>query len=357
VGLVSHGRLAALPDICRMAVQRGETPGGVFVAGVGPEILAEFAFGNRSVLPKSEPSSLDTIYDLASLTKPIATTILTMQALEEGLLNLMEPVERWLPGVRGSSFADADLRHLLLHTSGLPAGCPMPEGSLDLNSVVDVIAHLSETKPVGSSFVYSDLGFHLLARIVERAFDDAPLAELVDARVLRPLGMQDAAFGVAKESISRCAPTALIDGVPLRGTVHDPTARQLGGVAGHAGLFATASDLVRLCRMILNRGQIDGERVLAPATVDLMIDPVSVPGGPKRSLGFDADTKFSNPRGEILPARGIGHTGHTGTSFWIDPPSGLYMILLTNRLHPDGNGDVVRLRRLLANVTAAAVLP
>ncbi len=349
-------RLSVLPDVCDRAVDAGETPGGVFLAGVGAEVVTKLAFGNRSVAPCRESATLDTIYDLASLTKPIATATLVMQAVEEGRLNLIEPIGRWLPDVEPTPLGTLTPRDLLLHVSGLPAGCPMPPGDIEPRDVVRAIAELGQDRPAAEAFVYSDLGFHLLADIVERAFDDCSFADLARSRVLKPLGMNDTDFGVGRADMARCAPTEAVDGVWLRGTVHDPVAQQLGGVAGHAGLFGTASDLAVYCRMILGRGECDGTRVMAPATVDLMTEPVPLPGGVLRSMGWDVDTYYSSPRGDVMPRRGVGHTGFTGTSIWIDPTSGLYMILLTNRVHPDCSGDVVRLRRVVANVTAAAVL-
>jgi len=348
--------LARLPGICRQAVADGATPGGVLLVGLRDDVLAELAFGDRAILPEREEATVGTVYDLASLTKPIVTATLIMQAAEDGLLNLMEPLGAWLSAPDDSPIASLTARDLLLHTSGLTAGCPVPAGRLTMDDVVGAIHAAGLSQPTGTAFIYSDLGFHLLARVAERVFDHQ-LDELARERILRPLGMDDTDYGVAPGALPRCAPTEVVDGAPLRGVVHDPVARQLGGVAGHAGVFGTAADLARYARMVLGRGEHGGARILRPATVDRMIAPVSVPGGGRRALGWDVDTQYSSPRGEILPATGVGHTGFTGTSLWVDPPTGLFIILLTNRLHPHGHGSVVRLRRLVANVVAAAVLP
>jgi len=349
-------RLALLPDICRRAAAEGAAPGGVLLVGRGEDTLAEFPFGDRTVAPEREPATLDTIYDLASLTKPIITATLFMQAVEDGLINLMEPIGRWLPIPKENPVAEAMPYHLLLHTSGLPAGRPLPPGDVTPEVLVGAMTKEGLVHPPGTAFIYSDVGYHLLACVLERLYD-APLADLARRRVLCPLGMCDTDYGVAPEKLARCAPTESVEGTCLRGVVHDPAARQMGGVAGHAGLFGTAHDLARYCRMILRRGECAGGRIMEPATLDRMIAPVEVPGGKRRALGWDVDTQYSSPRGELLPARGVGHTGYTGTSLWVDPPTGLFIILLTNRVHPDGHGDVVRLRRLAANVVAAAVLP
>ena len=169
--------------------------------------------------------------------------------------------------------------------------------------------------------------------------------------------MTDTSFCVASGDIWRTAPTERANGEMLRGIVHDPVAREFGGVAGHAGLFGTAHDLARFCRMVIGRGQLEGSRILQPATLDRMVAPVDVGGGNVRALGWDVNTRYSNPRGDILPARGVGHTGFTGPSCWIDAPSGIFIVLMTNRLHPDGQGDAVGLRRRVANVVAATLLP
>ncbi len=349
-------RIALLPEICRRAVGDGATPGGVLFVGRREETIAEFAFGHRSIFPTKERATLDTIYDLASLTKPIVTATLVMQAVEDGLVSLMEPVGRWLSISNSNSVAEVTPLHLLLHTSGLPAMRSLPPGPVTRETLLDAMTRDGVLHPPGTTFTYSDVGFVLLGRLLERLYD-APLSDLAQRRILVPLKMTDTGYRLAPSKFDSCAPTEIIDGKCLCGVVHDPAARQMGGVAGHAGMFGTARDLARYCRMILGRGQHEGERIMQPATVDRMIAPVEVPGGKRRALGWDVDSQYSNPRGELFPARGVGHTGFTGTSLWIDPPTGIFVILLTNRVHPDGKGDVVRLRRLVANVVAAALLP
>jgi CubicO group peptidase (beta-lactamase class C family) len=278
-----------------------------------------------------------------------------MQALEEGRVHLHEPLSRWLPIPSCNAIGDATPRQLLLHVSGLPAGRPLPTGKLSLNALVGALVEGGLENPPESVFTYSDIGFHLLAALVETVFE-RPLDELARDRILNPIGMVDTDFGVPPEKICRVAPTEMAGETMLCGQVHDPAARSLGGVAGHAGLFGTARDLARFCRMVLGRGQVDGIRILQSATLDAMIAPVEIPGGNMRALGWDVDTRYSNPRGDILPVRGVGHTGFTGPSFWIDPATGIFIILATNRLHPDGKGDAVALRRRVANVVAAALL-
>ena len=362
VGTKCTDALNRLPELCANAVKRGDVPGGVVWVGRGDETVAAFAFGARTVVPSFELATLDTIYDLASLTKPLVTATLVMQAVEEGRLNLFEPLGSLLPIPESNPVSRSTPRELLLHISGLPAGRKLPasidssEDAAVRDALVAAMVDGGLVAEPGAVFVYSDVGFHLLAAVLRGVFG-APLRELAEQRIFEPLGTRDLAYGVSDEKRARTAPTEIIDGELLRGIVHDPPARRLGGVCGHAGLFGTAADIARYCRMILRRGEIDGNRILRPATVDRMVAPVKLPGGKRRALGWDADTQYSNPRGELFPPRGIGHTGFTGPSLWIDPPSGLYVILLTNRVHPDGHGDAVRLRRVLANVVAATMLP
>ena len=243
-----------------------------------------------------------------------------------------------------------------LHTAGFPAGPSLAGGdNVSSEAVISSICGLGLEAEPGERFLYSDTGFILLALVVERVFSE-PLDVLFGRFVSDPLGMADTRFGVPESALPRCAPTEVEDGAPLRGVVHDPNCRAMGGVGGHAGLFGTTEDLARYCRMILHRGRLDGQRVLLPATVDRMTDPVAVPGGKLRSFGWDVDSQYSSPRGEIFPLRGVGHTGFTGTSIWIDKPSETFIILLTNRVHPEPGDGIVRLRRLIANVVAAAVL-
>jgi serine-type D-Ala-D-Ala carboxypeptidase len=345
--------VARLATICEGAVASNETPGGVLLVGRADEFLCEFAFGDRSVDPTIEPATTDTIYDLASLTKPLVTATLVMKAVELGLLNLMEPLSRWLD-VANTPLSEPTPRHLMLHVSGLPPGLSAPFPETREAYIAAARAFTPEHAP-GEVFTYSDTGFILLGFILEKAFGET-LDLLATRLVFDPLEMTDTAYGVTADRGERCAPTERVNGSMLRGIVHDPVARTIGGIAGHAGVFGTARDLWRYSRMILGRGELDGARILAPAVVDRMIAPINVPGGKLRSLGWDVDSQYSSPRGELLDASGVGHTGFTGTSMWIDPPSGLSIILLTNRVHPSCDGDVVRLRRVVANAVAAAVL-
>ncbi len=353
---VSEDQLALLPQVCARAVAEGITPGGVLYVGRREDLLIEFPFGARAEIPDEEPATLGTVYDLASLTKPLVTATVVFAAVERGLLNLMEPLARWLPETAGTALGDVVLRDLLLHVAGLPAGKKMPDdGSPTPSAMAREMARAGLEEPPGKRFLYSDIGYILLGFVAERAFD-RPLDELATALVFGPLGMEDTCYTPDDGALDRFAPTEMIAGAPLRGVVHDPTCRAMGGVAGHAGVLGTARDLARYCRMILGRGRHGGVQVLRPASVDCMVEARSVPGGKLRSFGWDVDSQYSSPRGELFPKRGISHTGFTGTSIYIDPPTGTFIILLTNRVHPEPRDGIVRLRRLVANVVASAVL-
>lgn len=354
--MVRAAQLERLASVCRGAVERREVPGGVLLVGRQGETLVELAFGRRAVLPQEETATPDTIYDWASLTKPVVTATLFMQAVEEGRVHLHEPLGRGLCIPSDNALSETTARQLLLHISGLPAGHPLPEGGRTRAEYLASMVATGLSAPPETQFVYSDLGFHLLAALVEDVFAES-LDTLAEERILKPLRMVDTRYGVKTGDLPRAAPTEEVGGVMLCGTVHDPVARAFGGVAGHAGLFGTAHGLARYCRMVIGRGQFEGSRILQPGTVDRMLEPVAVPGGRLRALGWDVDSQYSSPRGDILPVRGAGHTGFTGPSFWIDPPTGIYIILMTNRVHPDGSGDAVGLRRRVANVVASALLP
>jgi len=308
----------------------------------------------------------DTIFDLASLTKVVATTPAVMQLVEQGRIRLTDPVSRFIPGFERYRKDAITIRHLLTHTSGLR---PDLELEVEFSGADEAIRRAIEEVPAappGDRFVYSDINFFLLGDIVQRVSGER-LDAYVKRHVYDPLRMTETTFLPPESLRSRIAPTercprlAWPCGGPdipfLRGVVHDPTARRMGGVAGHAGLFSTAADLSRYCRMLLNGGGLGGVRILAPSTVERMIAQ-STPAGMRdvRGLGWDIDSSYSSNRGEMFPIGSFGHTGFTGTSLWLDPQSKTYVVFLSNRVHPDGKGDVTPLRARVATVAAAALL-
>jgi uncharacterized protein YbbC (DUF1343 family) len=275
-----------------------------------------------------------------------------MLLIERGQLGLEDRVGKHLPEFSGGDKDLVTIRHLLTHTSGLRPDISLkPDWSGAAEAIRLSCAEKLATRP-GERIVYSDTGPILLGEIVRR-LAGMPLDEFLQREVYGPLGMHDTGFNPPPEKRGRIAPTEVENGVPVRGVVHDPRARRMGGVAGHAGLFTTAADLARYARLLLNRGELDGVRLFKPETVALMTS-VQTPAGlsGRRGLGWDIDTGFSGPRGERFPLGSYGHTGWTGTSLWIDPFSRTFMIFLSNRNHPTEQGSVIALRKRLGTLAA-----
>ena len=357
-------RMTKIAGLVDEGIAAKELPGAVVMAGRGDEVLYQQAFGQRAVKPSSEPMTLDTIFDLASLTKVVATAPAVMMLVEDGEVRLNDRVSKYIEGFERYGKGEITVRHLLTHVSGLRPDLDM---SLEFDSYDEAIERAKEevlTSRPGERFVYSDINFFLLGEIV-REVSGLPLDQFVRERLFEPLGMHETLFRPDASLAPRIAPTEPCsplgwpcdtpDAKMLRGVVHDPTARRMRGVAGHAGLFSTAADLSVFCRMLLNHGRYGQARVLSPLTVAKMTGPVPVPGG-VRGLGWDIDTGYSSNRGELLPIGSYGHTGFTGTSIWIDPVTGTWLVFLSNRVHPDGKGDVTPLRARVATVVGSAIL-
>jgi len=332
------------------AVASGEIPGVVVLVGRGDDVLFQGAYGSRRFLPKSSPMTVDTIFDIASLTKPVGTAIAVMALVEKGTIKLDAPLGQYLKEFRGKQFDEITIRRLMTHTAGLIAYPPNGAVTAGFPSAVTEIAKIPLEYPPGSAFQYSDTGFILLGEVVRRV-SGARLDRYLERILFRPLDLQDTSFHPKASLMSRVAPTEFVGGRVLNGEVHDPRARLLGGVAGHAGMFSTAADLARICRMLLNGGILGGHRVLDAATVRMMWD-AAPEGRGMRTLGWDLSSPYSRPMAPFFPEGSVGHTGFTGTSIWIDPPTRSYMIILTNRVHPYGGG-VAKIRELRARLTAA----
>lgn len=332
------------------AVGRKDLPGAVIAVWHKDKVVYRKAFGKRAVEPAEEPMTADTIFDLASLTKPIATATSVMKLVELRRLDLDAPVARYWPEFAANGKNAITLTHLLTHTSGLIADNPLKDYLDGPAEAMKRIAALKLTAPVGEKFIYSDVNFIVLGELVKRA-SGRPLNDFARERFFSVLDMKDTGFLPPDSLKARCAPTEKRDGHWMRGEVHDPRAHALGGVAGHAGLFGTADDLIRYARMILGGGILDGTRVLQPDTVEKMTYARKVPGG-QRALGWDVRTGYSSNRGEILG--GFGHTGFTGTSIWIDPDNKFVVVFLSNAVHPVGKGSVRKLRGRVATLAAQA---
>jgi CubicO group peptidase (beta-lactamase class C family) len=371
-GKVFHPeKLAAMDAAINAAVASRQCPGGVLWLEHDGTAYHK-AFGNRALVPARETMTEDTIFDVASLTKVIATTPAVMRLIERGQVKLDAPVQTYIPEFTGDGREAITVRELMTHTSGLP---PDIETKTDWHGQAEAIkkacAEKLEYKP-GTAFKYSDINFLLLGEIVQRV-SRTPLEVFVQREIYGPLKMKDTGFLPPKEKLPRIAPTEVVvrafslgdeiqqhagwKPAPLRGVVHDPTARKMGGVAGHAGLFTTAADTARYARMLLNLGALDGARIFKPETVKLMTTVQTPPEvSAKRGLGWDIDSVFSGARGAIFPIGSYGHTGWTGGSLWIDPTSKTFVIFLCNRNHPTEAGSVARLRRQLGTLAAEAVV-
>ncbi len=336
-------------EAARDAVASGEIPGVVVLVGRDDEILYHRAWGSRTLVPAPQPMAIDTIFDIASMTKPFGTTLAVMALVERGAVALDVPLGRYLKELRGRAFEHVTVRRVLTHTAGLPSLPGNDTLTHGFPRAARALARKPLDYPPGTGFQYSDTGFILLGELVRRV-SGQPLDRYLDRIVFKPLGLRDTGFHPVAALHPRIAPTEFANGVLLQGRVHDPRARQLGGVAGHAGLFSTAADLSRICRMLLNGGELDGRRIFTAATIRTMWSPS--PDTPMRALGWDISSPYSRTMGPFFPSESVGHTGFTGTAVWLDPDSRSYMIVLTNRVHPNGGG-AANIRELRVRVAAA----
>src|SRR5580693_4336208 len=344
-------RLAAVDAIIQQAIADGNIPGAVLIVGHNGKVIYRKAYGSRALEPKREPMTLDTVFDLASLTKVIATTTAVMQLVEQGKVRLNDPVAKYVPDFAQNSKDDVTVRQLLVHFSGL-------EPDLDLKATWEgkqtaygmAFADAPQEAP-GSRFTYSDVNFIVLGALVERVSGET-LDEYVQRHIFVPLKMTRTRYVPPAAWLPKIAPTQYDENEHmLWGVVHDPTARRMGGVAGHAGLFSTGDDLAKFAQTLLDGG--DG--ILSELTVEKMTRPEQPPAAPVlRGFGWDIDSPLSSNRGDLLPVGSYGHTGWTGTSIWIDPTTETYIILLTNAVHPRG-GNAIALRTKVATAVTAAL--
>jgi uncharacterized protein YbbC (DUF1343 family)/CubicO group peptidase (beta-lactamase class C family) len=353
VGL-DPARLERIDHAVEEAIKQGQLPGAVVLVLRQGKIAYHKAFGCRSKEPVETPMTVDTVFDLASLTKSVATAPCVMILLEQGKIRLGDRAADYLPAFAQGGKKDVTVEQLLLHTAGLIPDNPLEDYGARREEALDRICRLKLVAEPGTRFLYSDVGYIVLGEIVERLGGE-PLPAFCRKNLFLPLGMADTRFLPDKRLAERAAPTERREGRWMRGEVHDPRAYRLGGAAGHAGLFSTADDLAVYAQMLLDRGQFGGTQVLSPATVRLITTPRPVPGG-WRALGWDVQTAFSGNRGELFPFGSFGHTGYTGTSLWIDPSSRTAVIFLSNRVHPADKTNINRLRGQVATLAAAAIV-
>ena len=389
---MSAEKLKQIDALVERDIADKKLPGAVVLVGRKGKIVYRKAYGNRSLTPTVEKMTVDTIFDVASLTKPVATATSIMILVEQGKLRLNDTVGKFIPEIEDEQAKRVTILQLLTHTSGYRPDFDLGEKWAGREGMLAALKKEKLRYPPGTQFVYSDIGFIVLGEIVQRV-SQLPLNEFAKQEIFNDLKLRDSfftpLFGVVFDNYSplpsgktasfldgqraRLAPTENIKGQQnylgskfegdektgdqiLRGEVHDPTAYRMNGVAGHAGLFSTADDLARYCQMLLNGGVLDGKRILSAQTVARMTAPYVVSEtGETRGLGWDINTSFSSNRGEFLPLGSFGHTGFTGTSVWIDSVSQTFVVFLSNRVHPDGKGDVTPLRARIATVVASAI--
>ena len=354
-------RLGRLDAVVEKSVAAGEVPGAVVVVGRSGGVAYAKAFGKRAVEPSPEPMTLDTIFDMASLTKPVATATSIMVLIEEGKIRPSDPIVRHFPELDNHGKGRITIEQLLRHRTGLIPDNPIGDYKDGPEAAWKKIAELQPTARPGTKFIYSDVNFIILGKLVEKV-SGKPLDVFAAERVFGPAGMTDAHFrplagdASKRPSVDRVAPTEKEGDAFVRGVVHDPRSRALGGVAGHAGLFATADDLAKYSQTLLDDGLApNGARILSPLAVRRMTDPADTPAGQRRGLGWDLATGYSGPRGELFGPSSFGHTGFTGTSLWIDPETQTFVIVLTSRLHPRSGQSPIGLRREVATLAAAAL--
>lgn len=369
---VSTQRLGQMDAVIADEIANKHLPGAVVLVGRKGRVVWRKSYGARAVEPVREAMTPDTIFDLASLTKVVATATSIMILVERGKLRLSDPVSLYIPELKGEGRERITIEQLLTHVSGYAPDFDLRERWTGYEEAIKRLIKEPLRNPPGTRFTYSDIGFITLGEVVARV-GGMPLDQFAQKNIFGPLRMTSTGFRPSATLKARIAPTEKRRGqlsylgdsadnvgaegeVWLRGEVHDPTSYRMNGVAGHAGLFSTANDLAIYCQMILNHGSYGGVRILAPLTVAEMTRPrVISSNGATRGLGWDMNTTFSTNRGDLFPLGSFGHTGFTGTSIWIDPASDMFVVFLSNRVHPDGKGDVGPLRGRVASIVAASV--
>ena len=345
----THGNrdFGPLDEIVRSEIAAGRVPGAVVEVGEGGKIVYRRAFGFRELKPERVPMTPDTIFDLASLTKPVATAVAIMQIAEQGKIDLDSPVAKYWPAFAQNGKDQITVRELMTHCSGLRADLDLRARWRGYATAMEMIEAEKPLYPPGARYLYSDVNFEVLGELVRRISGE-PLDAYCAAHIFKPLGMRDTVFEPAAAKRARIAPTGYVDGRLRLGEVHDPTAWRMGGVAGDAGLFSTADDLALFAQMLLRHGRAGHVRILSASSIDQMGAPGPAAGIDRpRGLGWDLQAPLVANREQLLPVGSYGHTGFTGTMLWIDPLTQRFVIVLTNRTYPDGSGDARPLRNAI----------
>ncbi len=339
-------RFYSLDSIINKSITDSAFPGAVILVQKDGKIIYDKAYGYYTYDTASGKVSVNTLYDLASLTKVIATTTATMICYDRGLFNLDDKVSNYLPqfGVKGKE--NVTIRNLLVHDSGLRPDIPSYKAFDSVKKkeqgVMEEIFNDTLIYPTGTEMVYSDLNFILMGKIIEKV-TGMILDKFCNANIFEPLGMKNTMFNPPKSLINRIAPTENDDywrHRQIRGTVHDETSQLLNGVAGHAGLFSTTGDIAKLLQMLLQKGVYKGKRYIEASTVEMFVKQQSDLSS--RALGWDIKSPEHSSSGDFFSSNSYGHTGFTGTSVWTDPVRNLFVVFLTNRVHPTRNNSKIR---------------
>ncbi len=340
-------------EVLRRGVEEGLVPGAVAAVGTSTGTLRRAAVGHAQLVPKRRPIAEDSLFDLASLTKVVVTTTLLLRYVERGLVHLDQRVAALLPDFGAAGKDHLTLRHLATHTSGLPAWVDLHSQRSGRNHALETIFRMPLERPTGQSVVYSDIGFITLGAVLA-AVGGASLDQLAQREIFRPLRMGQARYRPSARLRNRCVTTEVMEGRgAITGVVHDENCEGMGGVSGHAGLFATCADLERFCRAWLGNGQLEGTRLLSAASVRAATRDqtgcASHSGRSRRGVGWVLQANPLWVPADLCSPSAYSHTGFTGTSLLIDPEAGIYAVLLTNRVHPTrAGGSPERIRALRA---------
>lgn len=367
---LDSARFAEIDGAIDTVVADRRMPGAVFHLERNGESY-EKAFGRLSYDADAGPVAAGTVFDAASLTKILATAPSVLLLAEAGKLDLEAPLARYFPECGGHGKDGMTIRHLLTHSSGLPAGLPAKPAWEGQAAAHAMACAKQVTDAPGTAFRYSDINFILLGQLVQK-LSGMPLDQFAQQHIFAPLKMRDTGYlPLQRLAVGRIAPThvspledsdkalhpELVHGAVLQGVVHDPTSRRMGGVSGAAGVFSTVGDVARYARMLLAGGELDGVRILNGDSVRLLTTAQSPPGiAQLRGMGMDIDSPFARPRGALFPVGSYGHTGFTGCILWIDPGSHTFYVFLSNRVYPDDKSNILPLYNQLGTLAAQAVL-
>jgi uncharacterized protein YbbC (DUF1343 family)/CubicO group peptidase (beta-lactamase class C family) len=348
---------SSIDRIMGSALRANTVPGAVVFVGHDGHVVFHKAYGNRSTIPAPNAMTEDTIFDLASLTKVIATTTAVMQFYQQGRVRLNDPLSKYLPEFAGNGKKDITIRQIMTHYSGLPPDLDLAYGWTGKQTAYDMAFAVKPDRPPGTAFRYSDINFIMMGALVEK-LSGMTLDAYTEKYVFAPMGMDHTRFLPPESWRADIAPTQYDEyHRMLQGVVNDPTSRRMGGVAGHAGLFSTASDLSIFAQSLLDL--LAGRPSKFPLD-RLTAEKMTTPQNPSsavalRGLGWDIESPFSANRGELFPVGSFGHTGWTGTDIWMDPWSDTYVIFLSNRNYPDRGPNTIPLEGKLANAAAEAL--